>query len=257
MPTTNDNPDPNSRSMDPPSVRHQGSVPVPDPTRLTTDAISSAMLQWHRDQQALREILETRLDASDKAVELNSLALQQSVESQRREIATLLEGRHREVDGLQKLIEEKFAGVDVTFQSLTDLFDEKFEGVSLRFKERDDRTDQAARAAKEALDAALLAAKELVGQQNEANAAVAVKSEVSFTKQIDQIGVTILNQQKAFDDRLTELKERIDRGEGNQRGSSEQRSETRQSSALITSVAVGAIVFFGLIASLIGLVLKK
>ena len=42
-----------------------------------------------------------------------------------------------------------------------------------------------------AVDAALQAAKEAVGEQNKSNALAIAKSEATFTKQIDQIGVLI------------------------------------------------------------------
>lgn len=92
----------------------------------------------------------------------------------------------------------------------------KFESIALQFIERDVRTDQAAIASDQALKAALQAAKELVTAQGEASAAAADKSEVSFTKQLDQIGNLIATLDKSINGRIDELKERIDRGEGGQ-----------------------------------------
>jgi hypothetical protein len=185
-------------------------VPRPDPTKLTTDAVNAATAQWQRELAATRELLETRLTGMDQATKLLSETVNRTPTVIQTEIA------HQ-----RELTDEKFASVDQ------------------RFEERDVRSDQAARASKEALDAALLAAKELVSQQNEANAAAADKAEQSTIKQIDQIGIRIDTMQKALDDRLTELKERIDRGEGGSSGASAQRTETRLNTGQIIA-AVGA-----------------
>lgn len=150
--------------------------------RIVPDTLTIAQLR--RELSGLREVLVARLDGMDRATEL------------------LSETVNRTPTEIQKEIGH-----------LSTLVDEKFDSVDLRFDERDVRTEQAAKASKEALDAALLAAKELVSQQNEANAATNDKTEQSTIKQIDQIGIRIDTMQKGFDDRVTELKERIDRGE--------------------------------------------
>ena len=174
--------------------------PVPDPTSLTTE-------QLRRELSALREILTARLDGMDTATELLSATVNRTPTVIQTEIAHVRE-----------------------------LADERFTGIDKQFAERDVRTEQAAKASKEALDAALLAAKELVSQQNEANAAAADKAEQSTIKQIDQIGIRIDTMQKALDDRLTELKERIDRGEGSASGSASSRAEKRLDTGQLLTV---------------------
>ena len=147
-------------------------------------------------------------DPTSRTVDL----LNQSVEEIRRDIGVRTTIREREHATLQELIETKIKGIE-------DISEEKFAGITLQFKERDTRTVQAAETSQKALDAALLAAAALVNQQNEANATAATVQTLSFTKQIDQIIVLTERSQKAFDDRLAELKERIDRGDGNTSGS--------------------------------------
>jgi ATP-dependent Clp protease ATP-binding subunit ClpA len=186
-------------------------LPRPDPTALTT-------AQLLRELSSLREVLDTRLDAMDKAT------------------ALLADTVNRTPTEIEKQISR-----------LRELTDERFSSIDKQFAERDVRTEQAAKASKEALDAALLAAKELVSQQNEANAAAADKAEQSTIKQIDQIGIRIDTMQKALDDRLTELKERIDRGEGADHGTAASRNEARLNTGqliqgLILVVAVAAVI---------------
>ena len=147
-------------------------------------------------------------DPTQRTVEL----LNQSVDEIRRDIGVHSTIREREHATLQELIETQIGSIE----SLTD---EKFKGITLQFAERDTRTTQAAETSQKALDAALLAAAALVNQQNDANATAATVQTLSFTKQIDQIIVLTERSQKAFDDRLAELKERIDRGDGSTSGS--------------------------------------
>jgi hypothetical protein len=58
------------------------------------------------------------------------------------------------------------------------------------------------------VDAALQAAKEAVGEQNKSNALAIAKSEATFTKQIDQIGVLISTLQKGLDEKIDDLRAR-------------------------------------------------
>lgn len=181
--------------------------PIPDPTKLTTE-------QLRREVSRLREILETRLDGMDRATELASA----HVTGVRKEIEQI-RGRLREetatqVEQLRELLETRLDGMD--------------RAIALQFTERDVRAEQAAESAPQALGSALSAQKELVAQQNDANSAATAKAEASFTKQIDQIGTIIQTMEKATDARITELKERIDRGEGSTAGATGSRSERAQ-----------------------------
>lgn len=181
-------------------------MPVPDPTKLTTE-------QLRRELAALREIIETRLDGMDRATELASaqaVIVREEIEQIRGRL------RHEtaaEIGQLRELLETRLDGMD--------------RAIAIQFTERDVRGAQTAEGGKQALDAALLAQKELVAQQNESNAAATAKAEASFTKQIDQIGAIIQTQEKALDARITELKERIDRGEGSTEGAADSRTERR------------------------------
>jgi hypothetical protein len=190
---------------------------VPDPTKLTTDAVSEATAQirreiaaldegWRREVANQREILQARLDAMDKATDLRLTTIMSAPELWRQEVQHLSDLSNEKLDALAKQVAEKF------------------NSIGLQFLERDIRSTQASEASAQALAAALQAAKELVGAQGEASAAAAVKAETSFTKQIDQIGVLVAGLDKSMSDRTStveksltdrfqELKERIDRGE--------------------------------------------
>jgi hypothetical protein len=182
-------------------------TPVPDPTKLTTD-------QLRRELATLREIIETRLNGMDRATELASSQAVVNREQIEQLGARLRAETATEVGQLRELLEARLEGMD--------------RAIALQFAERDVRSEQVTASSKQALNAALLAQKELVAQQNDANSAAAAKAEANFTKQIDQIGTIIQTTEKATDARITGLKERIDRGEGSTAGATGSRSERVQ-----------------------------
>jgi hypothetical protein len=159
-----------------------GSTPIPDPTALTTEALK-------REISALKELVETRLDAMDKAMELFS-----------GNITRVPTDTDKQIGHLKELVFEKFASVET------------------QFNERDVRSERESKDNKVAVDAALSAQKEAAGAQNQSNAVAIGKSESAFTKQIDQINTLITSSIKALDDKIDDLKERMARSDGGGKG---------------------------------------
>lgn len=185
---------------------------TPDPSVLTTE-------QLQRGLATLREIIETRLDGGDKAVKL----LQDSA------------------DKLPAFVEEQIS-------HLKELHGEKFNSIQTQFKERDTRAEQmgandkvavgtAFSAAKEAVGAALQAAKEANSEQNKSNTQAISKSEAATMKQIDGIGTLIITTNKASDEKIAGLKERLDRGEGTTSGVKETKEDHKSWIAMSVSIA--------------------
>ncbi len=229
-------------------------VPRPDPTALTATAVTQSKDDLRRELASQKEILEARIARNEAAV-------REAATERRNEIANA-------VTGLESLLTQRIAGLEqvmkildrvvnsgpeerdalrerlqtdiaVAVDNLKHLHEERFSAIAQQFTERDVRSEQEKKSAKEALDAALLAQKESVSQQNDANTTAATKSETSFTKQIDQIAVLIATLEKALTDRITELKERIDRGEGSTSGAAGTRDEQRLNiSQVIAALAV-------------------
>jgi hypothetical protein len=195
---------------------------VPGGPFLTTEEL-------RRDVSALREILQARLDGMDRATTVLSDTVTRT--------PTVIQS---EIAHVRELMIEKFSRADAQFT-------EKFRSVEQQFQERDVRTEQAATASASALAAALQAAKEAVFEQAQAAAKAAEKTETSFTKQIDQIQIQIKTSGDASNDRIAELKERIDRGEGSQTGATGQRQETRLNSGQMIAVAALLLTILGLI----------
>jgi hypothetical protein len=94
-------------------------------------------------------------------------------------------------------------------QRIEEVHTERFKSIDTRFGE-----------GKTALDAALRAQKD-----------TAEKSEASFTKQMDGIQDSIKKSAEATGDRITDLRGRLDRGEGTHAGSA---------STIVVAVAIGA-----------------
>lgn len=177
-----------------------GSVPVPDPTLLTTQNL-------RREVLGLRELLEEKLASLTIASGLNRTVLE-----------TRLDGMDKAIRLLQDAA-DKFPGrIDEKITSLRLIHDERFSSVGQQFEERDTRTEQAAGAVKVAVDAALSAQKEANAEQNKTAAASAAKQEAGTTKLIDQLQQLIAAQTKASDDKFTDVKERLTRIEGGSAG---------------------------------------
>lgn len=131
-----------------------------------------------REVACLREIIEARLDGMDKAIEL-----------------------------LQRATDRHPAEITAAVDQLQELHEEKFGSIQTQFSERDTRTESTARDSKIAIDAALQAAKEAVG-----------KTEISFTKQIDAIGNLINATAVAVNDKIDDVKGRLNAIEGRSKG---------------------------------------
>jgi hypothetical protein len=170
-----------------------------------------------RQVATMREIIETRLDASDKALSLLK----------------------SETDKIPNSVDQKLGAVK-------EIIEEKFTSVALQFKERDVRTEQSNKDSKVAVDAALQAAKEAVSEQNKSSALAIAKSETATTKQIDQLGALIQTGSKALDDKIGDQKERLTRIESEKLGAKEKVVEVQAASnssnlGLIAGI-IGAVV---------------
>ena len=126
---------------------------------------------------------------------------------------------------------------------------EKFASISLQFQERDTRTEQTSKDSKVAVDAALQAAKEAVGEQNKSSALAIAKSEASTTKQIEQITTNIGSINENLNDKIEDVKARVStlatkdniRGEG--------ADDNRANLAIVISVITGVVTMGSVILS--------
>ena len=187
-----------------------------DPTALTKISVDGAKEDLRREMAATRDLTFERIEGLTNKVN------------------TLIDKVDLSPEERDQLRERLQADIATAVANLAAIHQEKFTAVQQQFTERDTRGEQEKKSSKEALDAALLAQKESVSQQNDANTTAATKSETSFTKQIDQIGTLIATLEKSLTDRITELKERIDRGEGTDKGTIQSADQIRADASLST-----------------------
>lgn len=183
-------------------------VPIPDPSVLTTE-------QLRRELGALRDIIETRLDAMDRSTSVFT-------------------------ENLQRVPTD----VDKQVGNLRDLHEQKFIGVERQFVERDVRSAGAQTAAQLAVNAALSAQKEAAATQNDAAAAAISKSEIATAKQIDSILALMASNTRAIDDKIASINGRLDRGEGGQRQESSSQSTIIAIAAVVVSLGIGLLAIF-------------
>jgi hypothetical protein len=205
----------------------ESNLPVPDPTRLTTQLVDRTIL-------AFREVFEVRLAEMDKAIVLAARQVKRIPADAAIRSNQLRADIDRQMLALRELILSRI-------ENIRDVNAQKFEAVDSRFIERDIRIEQAAQEGRMSLDAALAAAKEAVSEQNKANVQAIAKSEIATQKQIDAMVQLMATSNKSLEDKIADLKSRLDRGEGRNTGSTEARTEKRLDvGALIQAVAVMA-----------------
>jgi hypothetical protein len=152
-----------------------------DPKPTTTEQVL-------RENYWLREVVETRLNAMDKALQL-----------------------------LQAQADKVPSETDKAVSGLKDLLFEKFKGTDTQFLASKEAVASALAAAKEAVAAALSAVKE-------AN----TKTENFTTKQIDSMKELIDAKGASTDKSLSDLKERVDRTDGQTVGVRDNVTDTRE-----------------------------
>jgi hypothetical protein len=218
--------DERTSASEPRQGRPNDLVPRPDPTVLTTQQLLRELGllrdELTREIDHVRQLTDTRMDAMDAAAAL----------------------RLDELRGVREMI-QRIVG------ALERLVDEKFSAVDLRFVERDARTRESALANKEALDAALASAKELVSVTGQASQRAADKVEVSFGAQITSIEQRFDAYREEQNQRLNALKERIDRNEGAIIGGTAGREKSVQSWGLVIGVAGAALGLLSLAAGIV------
>jgi hypothetical protein len=215
-------------------------LPVPDPTRLTTQLVDRALAGF-------REVVFNRLAAMDTATGLVAEGLRDMRHDSAVQHEHLKEDRDRQLASGREFILSRIEQVDKVGA-------EKFAAIATQFTERDTRTEQAAQESRISLDAALAAAKEAVSEQNKANTLAIGKSEDATKERLDALTLLMTNSFAALDDKINDLKGRMDRGEGQGQGVQATRTEQREATtdyrAWIVALIAAVIGVAGLIVAL-------
>jgi hypothetical protein len=171
-----------------------------------------------------------------------------TTEALQREISALKEIVMREITHVDNLSAEKFKGVQDKFDSI----DDKFDDVAHRTAEQKVDT-------KNALDAALQAAKDAVALQTAASDKAIAKSETATTKQIDALAVLVDKSDERRGDEITDLKNRIVALETSRQSQGETKIDNRgsvQIAVMVVTVFVGLLGVLAAVAAIVVSVVK-
>jgi len=237
------------------------STPVlTDPSRLTTDAVDRASESFRRDLEYLKELLETRLKAMDKATELLANTVGKVPSDTDKAVGALRELLGARIDGMDtatRLLADQVAHVPTStdksvaalktilqgeIKNVLDVAQEKFTAIEGTF---------ASNAL--ALTAALAAQKEAAAEQNKSNTLAIDKSEKA-TKEASAANAAQTTSQLASQAAtIADLKDRLVRLESGglatvaaNQEQREVRGETRLNMNILVGIA-GLIIAVGIL----------
>ena len=139
--------------------------------------------------------------------ELTTEQMLREVNNLRRELLT-------QIENAEAKAELRMADLGNRIKHGQDVHDERFLSVDQQFKERDIRAGLTATSGKEAIDAALASAKELVTAQSEAQSLAADKAEKAMTEQLKALREMVMTEVKSLTGQINEVKERLARENG-------------------------------------------
>jgi hypothetical protein len=203
--------------------------PIPDPTVLTTQALAVAIQALEEKltarQEGMREAIEARLQAMDKA---NHLA-----EETVTRVPTLLDRARQDI---QVLFTEKIAGISRELMAMSELRDEKFVAIKEQFAEKD-----------RAVSAAFASAEKAGDKQAASFAGQLTEVKGSLSKQVEQLSELLRATSASLDDKINDAKDRLNRIEGQAVGKLDVKSESHLNSSIIVSIIatlIAAAAFF-------------
>lgn len=161
---------------------------------------------------SLRDLLTTRIEAMEKVAQVQSDNVNR--------VPTLLD---REAARLQVLLDERTANIRTTI------------------KERDDQAHEDKVAAAKQWQLALSSLKELISSQNSANSLAIAKAEDATTNDLTSLSTLITATKDVLNGEINNLKQRMDRGEGTDRGQRLAVAETHSNIGSVT-LLIGSIV---------------
>ena len=198
--------------------RNGGSMPVPDPTALTSAALA-------REIKALKELLELLIAGERDARLAADMVLGNTVDLQ------------------EQLRSEKFSTVA-----------EKFGAVTREMQLVENSRIEQKQDALASLAAALSAAKEAVKEQTTASALSIAKSENATHEQLQQLTVTFTTAIEGVNRTIDDLKERVSKGEQSLAAhSAGQTGEAKGSSAILAYLFAAAATIIAVVSIIVQL----
>lgn len=230
--------------------------PIPDPTVMTTQQLSSAIASQ-------RDLVETRLSAMDKAI-----VLLQDIANRSPTIAEVWGIHETRFDSIEKRLDHKYIETSTDINHLRDLHTERMNGLEKRmenqFTERDKRFEQLSLTSSASIIASLQAQKDAANETQKSSSLAITKSEIATADSIKQLQALLQTAISGLNTQVLDIKSRLDKGEGQGLGKitatddyryeqGARREQTVDSRGLIFGI-VGSVIGFG--ALLITLILN-
>ena len=284
-----------SRGNEPGRTPGGGWVPVPDPTALTTEAVTRVTTQFQRELVALRELhdkdlvaarelLDARLAASEQdrkrlwerarelTAEFDVTLTRFRDEVERRDAANrqLVEQRLEDLDKARILAADQIKAMPALEREHRERLCSDFhhsraaereyllaqlEITATRMTERFEAVNEQFSASKTAVDAALTAQKEAVSEQNKANDRAIAKSETATKEQLTSLGQVADASFKAMEDKITDARDRLTGIESLTRGIKEASGEDRADRGLQHGSVQLALFSVSLLLSLVAVII--
>jgi cobalamin biosynthesis Mg chelatase CobN len=158
----------------------------------------------------------------------------------------------REIARLEKLLETQLRSehelVQAHINGRVDFVLEQFRSVETQFSLIERQRVEQKQDTKNAVDAALAAAKEAVKEQTTASERAIAKSEAATTKQLEQQSATFSTAIKGVADLLQDTKDRVGAIENQKQGGTDNRSSTIATvSVSIAALSLIAVIVFALL----------
>ena len=189
-------------------------MPTPDPTVLTT-------AQLLREIASSRAIIEARMDGMD--------ASRKSVEEH---LSRVYDDISRQAGHLKELVSERIEGADR-------LVKERFAGVEKQFDERDIRAKAAEAATATGIVVGLQAQKE-----------AAAKSEIAIAEKLNGLAALVDRSLLSQSEKVSDLSSRMDRSEAANLSLSVQRGENKQNIGVLLTACMAAAAFISVLVTL-------
>jgi hypothetical protein len=196
-------------------------VPSPDPTVATTESL-------------LREISHTK-EWGDTVVKFVREVVEEKITGARDVLEARLNGNDQAVTLLRSATDKVPQHVEASIAQMREIIeqklytqDEKFRSVQTQFEERDTRTEQTTKDSVKAIEAAFASAEKAI-----------TKTEVGFTKQIDEQSKRIDAVAAGSNEKIDDIKQRITVIEARTQGITANALESRTISRDSTAVYLG------------------
>lgn len=230
--------------------------PVPDPTALTTAAVNQATEVYRRDLLAMRDLLETRLRAMDKATELLAATVGKVPSETDKAISAMKELIDTRLRAMDKANELLATGMSGDLNRLREILTGEIENVRSVSLEKFAAVEGTFASNALALTAALSAQKEAAAEQNKSNTLAINKSEQATKEASLADKAQTTNSLASQAATIADLKDRLVRLEAGGLAASASRSESRDARGLGLQESGQRTLWLGVVISVVVIVVN-